>query len=242
VKNSLKLVLFSLITVILFQSCTRNVPSEGDCVQVEIYNDSGVWEGGLVKIENLLVKENISFKVVNSTNIKSKGFSPCARVFIVPGGNPEDYEISLGVNGILEIRSFISRGGSYLGICAGAELAAKRQVWEGHSYPSMLGLYSGVAVAPIDEIAPWPQNAWTIIEIKENPIYSGANSLKAFYWGGSYFQGGNFRTIAVYAVNQKPAIIFGHYGAGNWVLSGPHIEYAPETAPLFSDILDWLLR
>ena len=66
--------------------------------------------------------------------------------------------------------------------------------------------------------------------------------MDILYWGGSYFEGGQFRLIASYKINGKPAIISGTYGAGRWVLSGPHPEARPFSHPLFLELVKWLLR
>ncbi len=47
-------------------------------------------------------------------------------IFIVPGGRISDYLVVWGEDGVQRIRSFVERGGIYIGICAGAYVAGTK--------------------------------------------------------------------------------------------------------------------
>ena len=233
------IIIFSVL--LLFYGCKKpSVPQT--CLDVEIYSDAGVWQEGVDRIQMLLRRQNLKFGRINADRIKNYGFNECTRAFILPGGNEDDYWKALREAGMERIRNFISSGGGYLGICAGAYAGASRGVWEGRSYPGMLRLFPGTAIAPIPEIAPWPKNARTTIRIVPNPVFSKSGTLRILYWGGPYFEGKGFGVIAVYTVINKPAVIYGGYGAGRWVLTGPHPEYDEASHGLFYSVMDWLLR
>lgn len=189
-KGARKIWIIVLSVLFLFSACNKpTIPQT--CLDVEIYNDAGVWQEGLSRVQRLLRRQNLKFGRINADRIKNYGFNECTRVFILPGGNEYDYWSSLGEAGVERIRRFISSGGGYLGICAGAYAGASRVVWEGRSYLGMLRLFPGTAIGPIMEIAPWPKNAQTTIRIVPNPVFFESNTLRIFYWGGPVLKGGD---------------------------------------------------
>src|SRR5207244_3425508 len=64
---------------------------------------------------------------------------------VVPGGWAPSIAGALGADGLAALRAFVSKGGRYVGVCAGAYLAAREVRWEGQAYPYPLGLFPGVA-------------------------------------------------------------------------------------------------
>ncbi|MBP3729867.1 MAG: biotin--protein ligase [Mailhella sp.] len=63
----------------------------------------------------------ISFRILRAPEIAQSGLS--CKMFIVPGGPARRKMQALGQNGLTAVRSFVERGGKYLGFCGGAGLA-----------------------------------------------------------------------------------------------------------------------
>jgi glutamine amidotransferase-like uncharacterized protein len=68
------------------------------------------------------------------------------------------YAQDLTQEGIEEIRQYILQRRGYSGICGNAYFSGERIVWQEKQLPmNVLGIFSGVAQYPINEIAPYPQ-------------------------------------------------------------------------------------
>ena len=81
-------------------------------------------------VEHALDRLRISYREVDESFIKSGGLMDCSAL-IIPGGYTATYVSTLGEDGFREIKEFVKRGGLYIGICAGAYIAAERVEVEG---------------------------------------------------------------------------------------------------------------
>lgn len=154
-----------------------------------------------------------------------------ASLLIMPGGADLYYCEKLNGTGNRLINDFVTNGGSYLGICAGAYYACTSLDWHDGEISGTreLAFYRGTATGPIYE--------W--IENKEN-IYNGSwmypalikvseTTFSTEYHGGPIFSEPLYDDITVLAryneLNKTPpAIIHGIYGKGQYILSSSHIE------------------
>jgi glutamine amidotransferase-like uncharacterized protein len=155
-------------------------------------------------------------------------------VLCMTGGWTPSYVWDLYGKGIEKIRSFIEKGGGYIGICGGAYFAADAIIWKGIKYDCPLGIFPGIAEGPIVEIAPWPRYKMCRVNITthKHPIPEGEpSSLAVLYYGGPWFhiptraRRAPMDILATYAVNGKPAVVAYSVGKGRAFLSGVHPEF-----------------
>ncbi len=152
-------------------------------------------------------------------------------ILSMTGGWAVPYKRDLGGKGVEEIRSFLEKGGGYIGICAGAFFAANPIIWEGGTYEYPLAIFPGIADGPIVEIAPWPQYKMCRINLstRNHPITKGQpSSFSVMYYGGPWFHvpaKSRIDILATYAVNGKPAIVTYSFGKGKVFLIGVHPEF-----------------
>ncbi len=189
---------------------------------VALYSDRGVWENGKIALIQMFTTYGHQIDTVNASLINS-GIPSGYDLLIIPGGWAVNYRRRINDQGLANIRNFVSSGGIYLGICAGSYFAADSIEWEGRRYDYPLNLYEGIAIGAIDPIAPWPQ--YNMSRLLFSPEARTGDSIQyVLYYGGPYFQGGVFDTLAIYTEVNKPAIIKFQYGSGWVVLSGVHPE------------------
>jgi glutamine amidotransferase-like uncharacterized protein len=138
-------------------------------------------------------------------------------VYVQPGGSDDLGETldALSSGQIDALRRFVSRGGRYLGICAGAYLAAR--------FTSKAEGRPAFGLVPIDEMPA--------------EVETAAASLVAIRWGAQrrivYNQSGphmgtrapgGMRVLARYIATRHIAALTGRSGRGRVVLIGPHLE------------------
>ena len=157
--------------------------------------------------------------------------------FFMPGGAGIPYELKLQGIGNNNIRKFVSNGGVYCGICAGAYYACKHTLFE-VDIPEMaiksdsgLDLINGNAIGSLYKelkIKPYSSNilSSTISKLR----YKDNEEHYAYYSGGPYFDlnnhNENIDILANYEFksDSKPAILQKNYGDGSVVISGVHYE------------------
>ena len=132
-----------------------DVCSEGR--RICVYAGSGAVLAGDVKA--VLERLDIPYYDVDEDFIKGGRLVECCTVLIVPGGYTATYVSALGKDGFEKVREFIAGGGGYIGICAGAYIAARRVEVPGH--PEGLGIInitnvrrSGVGLVNITIVKP----------------------------------------------------------------------------------------
>jgi glutamine amidotransferase-like uncharacterized protein len=197
--------------------------------EIWIYSDEGAWTDGIIAFEQFLDHIGEPHKRVYADDLNNPTDYNNAKAICFPGGFSYNYKVKLHNKTINNIRNYVAKGGSYIGICAGAFFAASTVVWEGLEYDYSLGLFKGKAVGSIYEIAPWDNYKMTEIAInRKNPIIGNSNSeLSVLYYGGPYFESEQteYDTVAVWKENNnKTAIINFNYQNGKVLLIGPHLE------------------
>lgn len=185
---------------------------------------SGAYTINMCAISSKEILENIF-----DATPESKG------ILIVPGGADLPYAQKLNGLGNDIIRNFINRGNIYIGICAGGYYGARAIEFSGDGYEihgdRELAFFPGIAVGSIPSLT-------------NGQLYDEATGSKAivtlnyrdgqqddvYYHGGAYFLGDKkeavFNTIATYS-NGKNAVVSGHVGKGQYLLSGVHFELCP---------------
>ena len=230
---------------VLFLLCAQEPLAEDtdlSNVDVAYYNGEGAWEITETILSNMTKWMGCSFTTVRGQDIQD-GCLDDYDVLMWPGGHYPAYWDEVGLEGKAEIQEFISEGGGYLGICAGAYYAADYIVWmDDDAYPPPdykvdgtelnLDLFPGVAWGPIFEIVNRPDPGYAMTEInlvdQIHPITeSMPNPMTMLYIGGPYFEpydNASVSILGVYNVTGTAAIVACEYGEGRVFLIGPHGE------------------
>jgi glutamine amidotransferase-like uncharacterized protein len=206
--------------------------------QVAIYNGSGAWNDSYIAFAYFCTYKGLSWKYVSASDINTgKVTYPTYSVFYLPGGSDADYNRAFNSAGSANIRNFVSAGGGYIGICAGAYYACSAFIWEGRSYSyTLFDLFNGSGVGSIHSIMAYPYAVMTNLTMNlASPINQYEPSRERVeYYGGPYFvpnAGVTVETLATYdqANNTRAAIDF-TYGSGRVFLIGPHPEIDENSA------------
>lgn len=194
---------------------------------------------------------------VYAADILTEGFLTTANfdVLVMPGGYAVYYKIALGMDGVLNIRDFVSSGGGYIGVCAGAYFATEQFWWFGKYFDydgTILGLFPGYGEGPVPELTPvfpepprpvdagfladrcFNKKVTTRIDlVKGHPITDSLpeDYLTIMYWGGPMFEEvEGVDVIGTYFAHEDaPAMVAFEYGSGKVFLTGPHPEFEEES-------------
>jgi glutamine amidotransferase-like uncharacterized protein len=193
-------------------------------------SDGGAWPGLLPAVGRTVehaghIPLALRFEDITSGRLTNGDFD----AVVFPGGYSYGYKTGLaGSEGAL--RSYVSAGGGYLGICAGGFYASRTLDWDGKSYTYPLDLFPGTDSGPLGDIAPWPGYALTPTRVSD-PVAGGTYDLVQTYYGGGHFilPGGDPYTPSVtYAYSGQYSgtinVVRFPYGAGHVVLTGTHPE------------------
>lgn len=169
--------------------------------------------------------------------LKNDALTKEVALFVMPGGAATPFLQKLQTLGNEKIRKYISEGGNYLGICAGAYYGCSKVEFEKgvtgmeiNRTSGLLNLINADAVGTLRQelnLRPFARNAAssTVVRLRWQ---EETEVLFAHYHGGSKFVGENadFEVLARYedVKDCPPAIIGGRYGKGQVVLSGVHFE------------------
>jgi len=221
----MKKIFFILLLVVNFTSAQGQY-------DFAIYHDNevGAWEDGIIAFEQFLNWKNISHNRVTAQDINTIVLKDFYKAIYFPGGDADYYNADINSSGIQHIQNLISDNGAYIGMCAGAEFACDKLVWQGITYDYPLNLFEGEAVGPIDDIAVWPDYAMTTVSmnIDDEINQFEPETEDMLYWGGCVYTpyiNTEFDTIATFnAYYNKLAIVKFTYGNGRVLLISPHPE------------------
>ena len=193
---------------------------------IGVVADAGVWHLGARSIVGALEGSNIGCRVLDRSCLTKEQLEPFEAI-VMPGGWSVFQRAAAGKAGLDAIRSFVEKGGTYLGVCAGAYLAAKDVHWQGGTYPYPLILFDGIAEGSLPDVAPWPKAGDVRVKVTTAGRHRGigpAGEGVFHYKGGPRFVGGtNVKVLAQYA-DGTAAIIARPFGKGEVVLTGVHFE------------------
>lgn len=198
--------------------------------EMAVYTGEGTWDDGITAFVQFLEWKEITYEYISSEEVNTYPLKEYYEAIYFPGGDADYYDSDINLNGIQHIQELVSEGGGYIGMCAGAEFACDKFIWEGFVCDYSLDLFDGTAVGPIDAIAPWPDYAMTSLTMNSgNPINQYEPDTEVIlYWGGSAFyphSGAVIDTVSSYdEFNSRNAIINLNYGSGRVLLIGPHPE------------------
>jgi biotin--protein ligase len=196
-----------------------------------IYSDTGV---SAASVEALCNYYQFFQKVtcVSGADLRDKQWMRTATLLIIPGGRSLPFYEALGKPGNQNIIDFVTQGGCYLGLCAGAYYACQDTVFAqglplALQLPGTLNFFGGTAIGPVfltDHFAYQSEQGACLADVT---FHHQKND--AFYFnGGCYFDRAhdyqNTEILAMYTACQQPAIIACTVGSGRAVLSGVHPE------------------
>jgi len=155
------------------------------------------------------------------------------KVITFPRGDAYGYKV--GLSGYeSKIRSFVSSGGSYYGICAGSYYAAASIVWSGKTSTYPLAIFSGKDTGPISDIIAWPGYTLTSINFSRDAVIGNFGNINVLYYGGGYHsvptdiaQGSHVFTAGTFATGSalgKADLVRYTYGLGRVALTTTHLE------------------
>jgi hypothetical protein len=200
-----------------------------------IYTGPGTWEPSITAFENFLNWKGLTWEEIGKNDVNDGSFLGLYSSFYMPGGWAGDYNKHIRSSGDQNIRDFISNGGSYYGVSAGAFYACDHTIWEGNNYNYPSNIFGGDCIGPIDEIAPWPNYVMTTVNMNLNHpanVYEPAQR-DGMYYGEGWFEPYPGQEMQVFAnwivpsnpqADGTPAMIGFNYGQGRVVLTGPHFE------------------
>jgi len=168
-------------------------------------------------VEVALDKLEMPYRGVGEQDIRGGGLEDCS-LLIVPGGYTARYVDAVGEQGFEQIREFVARGGGYIGICAGAYIAARKV--------EVPGRPAGLGIIEIENERKAGQGLRTITIVKpEHPVVRGyTEEVSIWYQNGPMMKAGeDVETLAVYEEGAA-AIVCATYGQGRVVIFSPHPE------------------
>lgn len=168
-------------------------------------------------VEGALDKLAISYRELSEQDIRGGRLENCL-LLIIPGGYTGQYVAALGEQGFEQIREFVAEGGGYIGICAGAYIAARNV--------EVLGRPPGLGIIEIENVRRAGRGIRTITVAKPgHPLMKGyEGGVDIWYKNGPMMKvGEGVETLAVYEEGSA-AIVCSTYGEGRVVIFSPHPE------------------
>lgn len=228
--------LFVFLSLLSVSQCKNSQSPDNKSADVALYSDRGADADCILASKNMFLWMGYSVELLNADYINDNGLD-CFKLICVPGGDMYQYAQCLSAAGKENIKKFIRKGGAYIGICGGAYFTAAKVIWQGNQLPmTPLGLYSGTAREPIDEIVPYPDYGMCKVNIVDSthPITQSEpdSAWILYYWGpvlipdktdsvtilGRYEKG-----------NKEPAMLAFDYGSGRVFLIGTHPEFEEDS-------------
>ena len=202
---------------------------------VYIYADEGTSDVGVAALQlTIATNLNLPTKTITAQHIIDGELENC-QMLVIPGGADLPYCTKLNGIGNQHIRQFVECGGFYLGICAGAYYATKAIEFTGNGYRIFenreLALFNGKAVGSLPDLTnQYYYDGTAASKTFATLTFPNNTQSKFYYHGGPMFLSeveGAETVVACYSAN-RPAIVYGSYGKGSFLLSGVHFELHPE--------------
>ena len=168
-------------------------------------------------VEAALNKLAIPYGEVDERDIREGRLRDCSAL-IIPGGYTARYVDALGKEGFERIRASVADGAGYIGICAGAYIAAQRVEVPGHP--------PGLGIIDIRNERRAGRGIRTILTTKPgHPVVKGCErEIEIWYQNGPMIKTGEgIETLAMYDKGSA-AIVCATYGVGRVLIFSPHPE------------------
>lgn len=184
-------------------------------------------------------------KSIDANGLKLSPWESSCSCFVLPGGSDLFYVRDFTDHVLDRLRNWVSNGGIYIGICAGAYFASSSIEFEknrqGYEICQQrnLGLIDVKAIGSITSDFDYGNDLCYEI-LKINAVKTG-DHFYAYCCGGCYFSFSELvecqPKIVILGITEKnqPVIIQTEYGHGKIFLSGIHLEY--DLSPYKSEYL-----
>lgn len=224
-----------------------NPPPPPSTPKIAVYSGSGCWAESITAARNMFEWMGCTTEIVSASSINAKGLAGYSALYI-PGGDMYLYSHDISASGKTNIRAFVSGGGAYIGICAGAYFASRSVSWRGSALAmEPLRIFPGTASGPIDAIAAYPDYGMCRVNVAghDHPITAGQPDYlwTLYYWGPVLVPdaGAPVTVIGRYDIVSQPAMVAFEYGQGRVFLVGAHPEIEEDSdrdSVAFGDELD----
>jgi glutamine amidotransferase-like uncharacterized protein/predicted deacylase len=220
----------------------------GERLRIALFDDAGAAGKGPGRLEELLdERHGYALRRVSGADVRERALAQFD-VAIFPGGTGSGQGGALGAAGREAVRAFVRDGGGYVGICAGAYLAANNYSWS-----------LKILDADVIDRAHWKRGrgpveleweARTRADLKapiraevlyvNGPLYAPAGDealpdFEVLAW----FRGEIRENDApVGVMRDSPAMVRGRYGRGTVICSSPHPEQTEGLDELVRRLVD----
>ena len=199
-----------------------------DHFNIGLYNGVGVWDLNVLALQNFFTENDLSYTLFDEHDVTSIFLIDHFDLIWFPGGFAAEYRYY--IPDLEPIIDFVNQGGYFVGSCAGGYFAADILSWLGedskdHDYP--LNFFPGRAAGPLVYELNWGDQALLILNRNIPANADFETPLSAYYFDGPYFDAfheADYLTLAYYETNNRPAVVAGKFGAGKYLLFGPHPE------------------
>jgi len=180
-----------------------------------VYAGPGVCDGCETSLAATIHQSGFRVQLIRAGEISSEILSK-ASIFAVPGGEEEaDVKNALFPGEAERIRDFVNRGGSYLGVCLGAYLAANwmsdRESQHGlQLFDGEIRNHSPTKEARMEDVTWQGHHRWLYFQDGPEFSLSASSTNPTDIWA-------YYKTGAIAALQTK-------FGTGRVGLIGPHLE------------------
>lgn len=214
-----------------------------------LYNGKGSLAKSVEGIKSSLnAYADIKIQEVSETDIINGKLKGC-RVLIIPGGTASGEREALGAAGCRAVENFVSSGGGYIGICAGAYLVPLSE----RQSAANIQLIN----ARLHDAEHWVRGEQTIecraltrsdsktipfqIHFQNGPIFVPANDpyLPEYASLAKYETDLHAPDAPAGQMAGNDAIIASRFGKGRVILFGPHPELTPGLEPMLAQAVRW---
>ncbi|MFP6866280.1 MAG: succinylglutamate desuccinylase/aspartoacylase family protein [Roseibacillus sp.] len=240
-------------------------PSRGkSLLRVALYDAGGVGGNGPRQLETVIKEIKPSFTWRISSGDIADGALQQFDLVIFPGGSGSKQAAAIGAEGRAHVRNFVEDGGGFVGVCAGAYLAAANYKWS-------LAISNHKTFCEVREIpkvgrkSMWYRGKSSTVKMaltKAGKEILGQieGTIPVRYHNGPIVSPANHEGLPGYQVlahfrsevaryeTQKgtmvdtPAIIASNFGKGRVLCISPHPESSKELRPLVARGIQWTAR
>lgn len=219
-------------------------------IRVAVFHDSGVSKNSITTLLAVVSTfPELQVAEITAAEIHSGKLAEF-KVVVFPGGSGSKIAATLEEVGRKEVKSFVDRGGGFLGICAGAYLATADYDWSLH-----------ILDARVIDRAHWARGTGDVevrlTEPGQRLLGAGSDHQTILYWQGPLLAPAgkpeipDYETLGTFATdiakNGAPkgvmpgttAIACGTYGSGRVFCFSPHPERTPAVQNAVLKAIQW---
>jgi len=239
-------------------------PTDTPTPKIALFDDEGTGDGDPVNIE-MTLRELPGALVwrVGGEDVRAGALTGFDLV-VFPGGSGSRQAKSLGTEGRKQVRRFVEDGGGFVGVCAGAYLAAA-------NYPWSLAISNHRTFCEIKDVpgqgpkAMWYRGESAIVGMEitaagEEILGRKDGIIEVRYHNGPVMSAADHEGLPDYEVlawfrsevvryapqagtmKDTPAIISARFGKGRVLCVSPHPEASRTLRPMLAKGMQWALR